>query len=639
MSGLSLAVLWGALSLGGPPSPPGLGLSSAIAGDSIVGPGSSVPFVAQGDLLCGGAAAAMLERFWGARGVYAADFQSLVREREGGIRTDDLAAALVRRGYRVRAVHGSPRAAFSALAAGVPPILLLDGGRSLHYVVLVSSDEDAVRLHDPRMGPDRAMSRGTLLERWRASGFWALLVGPPSRAPGAPDSEGTTVPEPRSPALDSAMTRMRAGDYPRARAIATRILAGAPGSALARRISATSRYLEGDGPGALDDWNELSEPVVDLVEIRGAEYTRYDVLADQLGLRAGRLLTRSDLALARRRLAAVPTLRDTRLAYRPLPSGRVEVRATVRERGRWPEPADLLAEAVRSVAAQEVHVEAGPYLLAGDRWEGRLSWNPARQVAGGSISTALAPFAGVVDVDLSWLRERYGVAPAGAGTGATEERLAGSVGLRRWVESDTRLGVGVGLERWGGDRRVASGRLSVGHVLAGGRAWIEATGEGWVGAGRTFGRSTLAARARLPSGAHRAWLVDSGATVTSSSAPRFLWPGSGVGEIRGPLLRAHPLAVHGSIDGAAFAPRLVHATAEHRVFWRLGPLRAGGAAFVDAARVAGVADGAGAHTFVDAGVGAYAVSGSRQVMLSLATGKSGWVLSAQVGSSELVDRR
>jgi hypothetical protein len=45
-----------------------------------------VPFVAQGPLLCGGAAAAMVERFWGARGVYGEDYQHLVRADEGGIR-------------------------------------------------------------------------------------------------------------------------------------------------------------------------------------------------------------------------------------------------------------------------------------------------------------------------------------------------------------------------------------------------------------------------------------------------------------------------------------------------------------------------------------------------------------------------
>jgi len=55
-----------------------------------------VPFIAQSELLCGGAAAAMVMRYWGERVVDADTFSLLVDRRAGGIRTaalvDDLRA-------------------------------------------------------------------------------------------------------------------------------------------------------------------------------------------------------------------------------------------------------------------------------------------------------------------------------------------------------------------------------------------------------------------------------------------------------------------------------------------------------------------------------------------------------------------
>ena len=73
-----------------------LSLHGAVAApsrDTLWSASEDVPFVAQGPLLCGGAAAAMVERFWGARGVYGEDYQDLVREAEGGIRTSELTMA------------------------------------------------------------------------------------------------------------------------------------------------------------------------------------------------------------------------------------------------------------------------------------------------------------------------------------------------------------------------------------------------------------------------------------------------------------------------------------------------------------------------------------------------------------------
>lgn len=78
MTAAAIAVLLGLSSAGQP------AWTDAPAADHPDGVDIEVPFVAQGPLLCGGAAAAMVERFWGVRGVYGEDFRHLVREDEGG---------------------------------------------------------------------------------------------------------------------------------------------------------------------------------------------------------------------------------------------------------------------------------------------------------------------------------------------------------------------------------------------------------------------------------------------------------------------------------------------------------------------------------------------------------------------------
>ena len=47
-----------------------------------------VPYVVQSEALCGGAAAAMVLRYWGERGIAAESFAALVDQSAAGIRTD-----------------------------------------------------------------------------------------------------------------------------------------------------------------------------------------------------------------------------------------------------------------------------------------------------------------------------------------------------------------------------------------------------------------------------------------------------------------------------------------------------------------------------------------------------------------------
>ena len=94
-----------------------------------------VPYLPQSELLCGGAALAMVERWWGRRGVYAEDFISLVRPELRGILTSDLVAAARARGWETRAFDGTPEEVRSILEQGQPVVALIQvaPGR-YHYV-------------------------------------------------------------------------------------------------------------------------------------------------------------------------------------------------------------------------------------------------------------------------------------------------------------------------------------------------------------------------------------------------------------------------------------------------------------------------------------------------------------------------
>jgi hypothetical protein len=81
-----------------------------------------VPFISQSELLCGGAAAAMVLRYWGERAVNADAFAPLVDRSAAGIRTTVLLDDLRGRGWTAIEVDGSRDALARELARGRPPI-------------------------------------------------------------------------------------------------------------------------------------------------------------------------------------------------------------------------------------------------------------------------------------------------------------------------------------------------------------------------------------------------------------------------------------------------------------------------------------------------------------------------------------
>ena len=68
-----------------------------------------VPYLPQSEALCGGAAAAMVMRYWTGSVVHADAFAGLVNEEAGGIRGDDLVRGLRDRGWQAVSFRGDPQ--------------------------------------------------------------------------------------------------------------------------------------------------------------------------------------------------------------------------------------------------------------------------------------------------------------------------------------------------------------------------------------------------------------------------------------------------------------------------------------------------------------------------------------------------
>jgi hypothetical protein len=152
-------------------------------------------------LLCGGAAAAMIFRYWGDAHASVQQFAPLVNEAAGGIADTDLVAAIRARHWNATRVDGSRDAIRAELEAGRPPMLLIeDRPRRYHFVVAVGIDDREVRLHDPTWGPARPIAFDALQAAWAPTGFWMLRVTPTSDAPRARASAAPANEEPSSAA-------------------------------------------------------------------------------------------------------------------------------------------------------------------------------------------------------------------------------------------------------------------------------------------------------------------------------------------------------------------------------------------------------------------------------------------------------
>jgi hypothetical protein len=610
-----------------------------------------VPYLQQSELLCGGAAVAMVERWWGRRGVQAEDFAVLVQPALGGIRTSDLDSVARERGWDTRAVRGTAELTQQLLSEGVPVIALIEVGRDrYHYVVVIGWSDGQVVFHDPAGAPSTSLPEARFLSRWAQADYWGLIVRPPLLvAPGlaaapvpAADPEATD-PMPCPPWLDRALdavaaaqleaaarlldeasracpaeplvrrelaaVRFRQGRHTEASQLAGEYVVLTPGDELGWQLLATNRYLAGDYFAALDAWNAIHRPVVDLVVIAGSRRIRFQQLASAIDLPNSTLLTPFRFALAERRLADVPALRQARVAYQPVAGGLVEVRAAVVERPTWESPWRLAAVgALGALAHETVRLEAASPTGAGELWAAEWRWEAARPRTSVRVAVpARLGVPGVLAVEGAWERARVALDTTGASVVEDRWRTA-AIGFRGWVTPGMRPSATLGLERWSGDRRyltVAAGtelrvradRLRV--TATGTQAFALLEGASYRSGGlETMWTSSLGL-------SRAAWSTRLGIDLASAGAPLGAWPMAGGDPSRDIPLRAEPSPRGDLVAGSAVGRTILHGGLAGDVpLHRVGPLVLAAGAFLDGARVAAPADeSVGQRFYLDVGVG------------------------------------
>lgn len=593
-----------------------------------------VPYLPQSEALCGGAALAMVMRFYGESGVYAETFSSLVDANAGGIRGADLMSALRARGWRAESFRGDARFLRSELAARRPVVALIEDrpGR-FHYVVVVGWSGDRVIVHDPARAPFRLMEEGRFEDAWSKSDHWALVarpgaphaassapgraVAPPTAAmePGRPEGDAAcgplvdegvrlaavgdlaggrrlleaaagACPSSAAPSRELAGIHALANEWPDAARAAQQALAKDPGDALAARILGTARFLDGHPDLALDAWNRLGEPRVDLVNVTGLERTRYAVVARQMALHPQDRLTREGLQAARRRLAELPAAQLTRLSYRPGEQGRAQVDAVVLERPLAPSGmVPLGALGLRALSDRELTASLASPTGGGELWTAAWRWWAHRPRLSGSLA-APAPFGGTWQVEGFTERQSYSPA-SGPGAAVIEEsRRHAGVRLADWTGRGIRWDVEAGLDAWAGRGRALSLGAGVEQRFQDDRLALRASGTRWMGSVGTWTARTSADWRSSMLNEGPVWLARAGMDVAASNAPFALWSGAGTGQGRDPLLRAHPLLHDGIIRDGLFGRRVLHGGIEGRRW--LAPrgrlVRVAPALFLDAAR-------------------------------------------------------
>lgn len=617
-----------------------------------------VPYLPQDELLCGGAAAAMVLRYWGMENVRASDFSSLVRPTLGGMRADELAANLAGRGWDPHLFAGSVAEVLRHVRLGRPVITLIEvaGGR-FHYVVVVGEAEGRFVAHDPAGAPFEMMSAADLARAWKRTGGLSLVVLPRQdrgsnvrppvaavdgtmNAPGAggppmPDTCRATLAsgvglanqgrfEDAARALttgecadhpaflrESAGVRLRQGQAGDAASLARRAIAVDPADSLAHRTLATALYLDDRPRDALDAWNRVGLPTLDLIRIPGLRQARYRPAERLLGLRAGEVLTAGALDLAARRFGDLPAAAITRVGYVPTGGGRVDVVAGMVERTGLPTAAiPLVYTALRAAVSREVGLTVVSPLGLGETWSGAWRWWDRRpRVAFGFATPAGLAGPAVWRVDGSWEKESFttvtiGIAASDDSSDVIDERSGGGVSVSRWHTAWFRQSLEVGADRWvdrGGFARIGAtfeSRAPGDHLglLARADRWMSLEGEGGFG-GLAIHAAWTTATSRLGP----ELTLRGGVEAVARDAPPTVWPGAGVGQARETLLRAHPLLTDGVIEGRAFDVNLASAGAEAVYWWDTGSgFRIGAAAFVDLAHPWGVRP---AETLADAGLG------------------------------------
>lgn len=584
----------------------------------------SVPFLPQTEALCGGAAAAMVMRFWGARDVYADAFAPLVDWDAGGIRTSALTGALAQRGWQTSAGGGDLPGLRAELAQGRPVIALIEDrpGR-YHYVVVVSAAaEGPVVLHDPARGPSRSLDVSAFGARWAKADRWMLVLRPPLRtagsdldffaAGGAPAAERPRAPDQKSrsdpgPAHESrsdpgvtagcqaevgrGLALVEQGDHPAARrsfeAAATACPdAGAPWrelaglEALAKNWDEAARHARRAlalAPTDTHAWRVLAtaeylrDRDLDALAAWNALGEPRTDLVDIQGLRHTRYMVIANaIGIEPREVLTPAAIRLAQKRVRDVPSvSTARVSFHPIEDGRAQVDASVVE---RPRAPASYAAWAGLALGAAANSEIAASFN---NVSGGGDA---------IDVSWRWWEHRPRIAvsyaapgPGGVWTlGASREtqtfgsatmfeetRTRVGAELSNWLTPRVRAATGVAVDRWRDRGRTValSGHLQLWPVLD--RLAIEGSVAGWRGSADRFATADVRAHWRSSAAwAGPVWLAGGGYQLATGSAPASLWPGADTGHARSVLLRAHRLLDDGVIAGGVFGRRVAFASGE-----------------------------------------------------------------------------
>jgi hypothetical protein len=612
-----------------------------------------VPFIAQSELLCGGAAAAMVMRYWGERGIDAEAFTALVDKKAGGIRTGALAADIRARQWQAVDASGTAEILSRELRQQRPVIALLEERRGIfHYVVVVARSADGVVFHDPARAPFRVASAAEFDRRWSASGHWMLVVTPAtpgaqqlSNSPPAPvvvapaGADDELTPCDRLVAdgvrqaqaedlasaertLASAMTcpgaapfrelagiRVLQRRWPEVTDLAAAAVKRDPSDAYSWKLLATAHFVNDDRLNALDAWNRVGEPRIDLVRLDGLTRTRFGVVQRLIGLQSGEVLSRGSLLRARQRLGELPSAAGVALEFRPVPAGLAEVRGVIAERPLFPHgPFDFGVLSLATIVTRQFSASLSSPTGGGERLS--LDWRfwPHRPLYQLSFA-APAPWGGVWAVTASRERQPF--------TAVFTPSLHDSAQLdiADWMTGAARWQLGAGADRWnpdalkppgegGGSRTFATMSAGVRLMTAGERIDARIRMRAWFGASDSFQSGQALVTARSSSQSMGTVVVGTGGlSAVTASGPGDVWFAGDTGRARPFLLRAHPILSEGARFRTERLGRFLGSgSGELQRWWKVGPFRAGGATFVDVARTARRVAGR-AITDVDIGVG------------------------------------
>ncbi len=573
----------------------------------------------------------MVMRFWGEPAVRAEDFAALVDAKGTGIEANALERAVREHGWRAFRFSGGLAEARVQLQRGRPVVALVrESGGGNHYVVLVGASSNRFALHDPGRGPFRVVDAGQLQRTWRDAGSWGLLILPPERPSGESSLDAYLVPDDELqsaaqrlttaveadpvaalPLVELAGVRFRQKRWREAGDLAARAARLQPGDTYTYELLAAARFVQGDAAAALEAWNEIREPRVDLTRIDGLDRTRYDVVTRLLDQPAGTLLTDASLRRSRRRLASLPSQEIAHIDYVPQPGGTAQVNVNVLERPRWNAGNSFLpAAAVHALTERTLRLELAAPTGNGELWSASWRWWKERPAftARLDVPSTWSTF-GIWHVDALWERQSYRLADATPGELDLVTRRRSAIGCGQWATADWHLDVTGALEHWSGrgkdvvaeaglERRAANERLVLRGSVS--RAWNTHGREPYA-TGNLFASwcsSTSAERRTVRI------LCRAGEAAASSNAPLLLWPNAGSGPVGTFLLRAHPLLDGGVVTGKGFARQLVHGGLETQVWpWPRRLLSLGFAAFVDGMRPGSPFERASAATQADFGAG------------------------------------